>query len=169
MSEQDSTPSPETGEGEVTETPGTQERQGDSDAPLGEAGKKALTAEREARKQAEKAAAQYKKQLEEAAQSQMSDLERAQAEAKTAVERAEAAERDVLRYRIAAAHGITEGDADLFLTGADEDTMTAQAARYTELNQAPTTPRPDPSQGAKGTTQPASTADAFAEVFGGRI
>src|SRR5690625_1341850 len=119
--------------------------QGDSgEEVLGDAGKKALTKEREARKQAERQAAAYKKKLDDAAKANMSDLERAQAEAKAASERAEAAERDVLRYRIAAKHGISDADADLFLTGSDEETMAAQAARYAELNNTPTTPRPDP-------------------------
>lgn len=143
--------------------------QGDSGEVLGDAGKKALVAEREARKEAERQAAAYKKQLDDAAKANMSDLERAQAEAKSASERAAAAERDVLRYRIAAKHGITDADADLFLTGSDEETMTAQAARYAELNQTPTTPRPDPSQGAKGTQQSTSPAQAFAAAFKGRI
>lgn len=143
--------------------------QGDSGEVLGEAGKKALTAEREARKQAERQAAEYKKQLDDAAKANMSDLERAQAEAKAASERAAAAERDVQRYRIAAKHGISDADADLFLTGADEAAMTAQAERYAELNNTPTTPRPDPSQGSKDTQQTTSPAQAFAAAFKGRV
>lgn len=165
------TETPETAENaETSENPAEPETsQSESDEQLGESGKKALIDERKARKAAERSAAELKKQLDETATAQMSDLERAQSEAKTAVERAEKAERDVLRYRIAAEHGISSADADLFLTGSDEETMSAQAVRYTELNQAPTTPRPDPSQGAKGTNQATSPADAFAAAFGGRI
>jgi len=135
--------------------------QGDPGEALGDAGKKALVAEREARKQAERQAAEYKKQLDDAAKANMSDLERAQAEAKAAAERAAAAERDVQRYRIAAKHGISDADADLFLTGADEAAMTAQAERYAELNKTPTVPRPDPSQGAKGESPSVSPEREF--------
>lgn len=37
-----------------------------------------------------------------------------------------------LRFRIAAAHGISSEDAELFLTGSDEDSLTRQAKRLTE-------------------------------------
>lgn len=39
------------------------------------------------------------------------------------------AQRDALASRIAAKHGITPDDADLFLTASDEETLTAQAER----------------------------------------
>lgn len=144
--------------------------QGDSgEEVLGDAGKKALIKEREARKQAERQAAAFKKQLDDAAKANMSDLERAQADAEAAQERAAAAERDVQRYRIAAKHGISDADADLFLTGADEAAMTAQAERYAELNKTPATPRPDPSQGAKDEPKSTSPAQSFAAAFKGRI
>lgn len=38
-------------------------------------------------------------------------------------------QRDALASRIAAQHGIAPEDADLFLTGSDEETLTAQAQR----------------------------------------
>lgn len=41
----------------------------------------------------------------------------------------EQANREALRRRVQAAHGISDEDADLFLTGADEDSLTAQATR----------------------------------------
>ena len=51
----------------------------------------------------------------------------------------EAANREALRRRVQAAHGISDEDADLFLTGTDEDSLTAQAkrlaARETERKQ----------------------------------
>ena len=40
--------------------------------------------------------------------------------------------REALRRRVQAAHGIADEDADLFLTGTDEDTLTAQAKRLAE-------------------------------------
>ena len=41
----------------------------------------------------------------------------------------EAANREALRRRVQAAHGISDEDADLFLTGTDEESLTAQAKR----------------------------------------
>ena len=59
--------------------------------------------------------------------------------AKTAEERIAALEeqiaasqREALRRRVQAAHGISDEDADLFLTAADEDTLTAQAKRLAD-------------------------------------
>ena len=42
------------------------------------------------------------------------------------------AKAEALRLRIANKHGITEEDADLFLTGTDEERLTAQAKRLSE-------------------------------------
>lgn len=41
----------------------------------------------------------------------------------------ESARTEALRLRIATKHGITDEDADLFLTGSDEETLTKQAER----------------------------------------
>lgn len=41
----------------------------------------------------------------------------------------EQAQRETLRRRVQAAHGIADEDADLFLSGDDEETLTAQAER----------------------------------------
>ena len=65
---------------------------------------------------------------------------RAKAEgAKTAEERIAALEqeiqttkREALRRRVQAAHGISDEDADLFLTGTDEGTLAAQAKRLAD-------------------------------------
>ena len=40
--------------------------------------------------------------------------------------------REALKRRVQAAHGIADEDADLFLTGTDEETLTAQAKRLAE-------------------------------------
>ena len=64
------------------------------------------------------------------------DLKVKAGEKATADERIAALEREVettrreaLRRRVQAAHGINDEDADLFLTGTDETTLTAQAQR----------------------------------------
>ena len=135
--------------------------QGDPVEALGEPGKKALAAEREARKAAEKSAADLAAKLKEIEAAQMSDLERAQAAAKEYQEAAAKASSEALRWRIAAKHGISDEDAEVFLTGADEDTLTRQAERLSALSTAggPPTPKPDATQGARGNTlDPVATA-----------
>ncbi len=52
------------------------------------------------------------------------------ADAKTAAERErDEARAESLRWRVAAKHGISDEDAELFLTGTDEETLTKQAER----------------------------------------
>lgn len=149
--------------------PAGENPQGDPvDKPLGENGEKALKAEREARAAAEKQAAALQKQIDEIEAAKLSDLERAQkeaADAKVAVEKAQA---EALRFRIAAQHSISDEDADLFLTGADEDTLQRQAARLVERTPVDSTagPRADLSQGSRGSTS-ASTAELFAQAVEG--
>lgn len=142
-----------------------------ADAPLGEAGKKALAAEREARKAAEKAAAEYQARIKELEAAQMSDLERAQAAAKEAQEAAVKATTEALRWKVAAEFQIAAEDAEVFLTGSDEESIRKQAQRLAELaaSKGPTVPKPDPSQGAKGTPPPATPAQKFAAAFEGRL
>lgn len=118
-----------------------------SDEPLGEGGKKALAAERKARTEAEKREADLKARLDKIEAANMSDLERAQKEAADAKDVAAKATAEALRFRVAAQHGISDEDAELFLTGTDNETLSRQAQRLTERT--PTTPRPDPSQGAQ--------------------
>jgi len=136
---------------EPTEDP--QATQGDpaADEPLGEPGKKALDAEREARKAAEKQAAEFKAQIDAINQANETAIEKAQREAKEAQELASKATADALRFRVAAKHGISDEDADLFLTGTDTETLERQAARLVERTPDTTTPapRPDLSQGGK--------------------
>lgn len=99
-----------------------------------------------------------------------SEAERLAEEANTARSEAEAARAELLRYRVAASHGITDADdIDLFLTGKDEETLTKQAERLaarSEDSARPRPPRPDPNQGRPG-SGPASTADLFAAAVEG--
>lgn len=138
MSETSSTPA-----GEVAaETPEVNE-------PLGDGGKKALEAERAAAKAATARVNELQKQLDAINQANETALEKAQREADEARTEATAAKSDALRFRVAAAHGISSEDADLFLTGSDEETLQKQAARLAERTPA-TSLKPDPSQGGSG-------------------
>lgn len=74
--------------------------------------------------------------LDAIAAEQMSDLEKAQKATEDAIAAAAAKDADIakahadaLRWRTAAKHGISDEDAELFLTGADEETLTKQAER----------------------------------------
>ena len=78
-------------------------------------------------------------QRERAKYADYDDLKAKAAGAQTAEERIgalekeiEATRREALRRRVQAAHGISDEDADLFLTGSDEDTLTAQAKRLAD-------------------------------------
>src|SRR5689334_18950764 len=96
--------------------------QGDP-AELGDAGKKALAAEREARKAAEKSATDLKAQLDQLSRANESAVEKATREAAEAKELVQKATLEALRFRVAAKHGISDEDADLFLHGADAETL----------------------------------------------
>lgn len=143
--------------------------QGDGD--LGDAGKAALKAIREekaaeakARKAAEDKAAELETELAKIRDKDLSDVDRARKELEQARRDVDAARRDALRFRVAAKHGISEDDAALFLTASDEAGISAQAERFAAATKAaadtaaaaaeaaagPKTPRPDPSQGARG-------------------
>jgi hypothetical protein len=144
-----------------TEPESTTQGEPAEDETLGEGGKKALKAEREARTKAERQAAELQAKLDKIEAANMSDLERAQKEAADAKEAAAKATTDALRFRIAAQHGISDEDAELFLTGEDADTLTKQATRLKERT--PTSPKPDPTQGAQHAT--ALNGDGLTEAL----
>lgn len=121
---------PEEATQEEIEIEPTEEPQGEP--ALEDAGKKALTAERRARAAAEKEAKALKARIEEFEAEKLSKEEKSAKEAADARSEAEQARAEALRWRIAARHGISDEDAELFLTGSDEETLTRQAERLTE-------------------------------------
>jgi hypothetical protein len=152
------------------ETEPTNEQQSES-APadqLGEGGQKALKAERARANAAEKAASDLKAQLDKINQANESAVEKAQRELKDAQDLAARATAEAIRLRVAAKHGISDEDADLFLTATDEESLTRQAERLAARNadaNSPRAPKPDANQGRPGAGGPKSTADSFAEFF----
>ena len=78
-----------------------------------------------------------------------------------------AAERTALVSRVQAEHGISSEDAELFLTGTDEATLTAQAARLAERTQAAAPVVP--SEGTPATNEASSSPEAafLRELFDG--
>jgi hypothetical protein len=85
---------------------------------------KAREQEKRAKENAEAA-----KRLAEFEAANKSEIEKAN-DAKAAAEKAAAeAKAEALRWKVAAKFGISDEDADLFLTGTDEETLTKQAER----------------------------------------
>lgn len=104
------------------------------------------------------------KRLAELEDAQKSEQERLAERLQTAEQAAMQAKAEAARYRIAARHGITEDDAQLFLTGTDEETLARQAEAFAARVSKPSTPRPDPNAGVRGSTGELSHADVFANL-----
>ena len=138
------------------------------DATLGEGGKKALKAEREARTAAERQAAELRAKLDAIESANMTELERAQkaaADAKAELERVPQMVADQLRGYLQGIHGISDEDAELYLTSSDPATLLKQAAGIAARaeTQAATAPKPDLTQGAQ--SAPALNSDALTEAL----
>lgn len=118
----DTTPEPNEPEVQQPAEPGV-------DEPLGENGLKALQAERDRARDLERQLKAANDQLAQIERSNETAIEKAQREANEAQEAAAKATAEALRLRVAAKHGISDEDADLFLTGSDEQTLTRQAER----------------------------------------
>ena len=77
--------------------------------------------------------AKAREELDTIKAAQLSKEEREAQEKADAVRERDEARQEALRWRIAAKHGISDEDAQLFLTGTDEESLTRQAARFVEL------------------------------------
>jgi len=133
-------------------------------ADLGDAGQKAIKAERDARKAAERSNAELQAKLKEFEDSKLSELERANNAAAEAAAELARLRHENIRATVALAKGVP---ADLieFLTGDTEEEVAAKADILLARLNTPGTPKPDPSQGAKGTPISGSTGDQFAKFF----
>lgn len=112
------------------------------------------------------------KELDVIKQSQMSELERAQATANELKSEADKARAEALRWRIAAKHGISDEDAETFLTANDEEGLSRQAERLAALaaprSEGPATPKPDRTQGGQGSPL-ALNSDGLEEALRSRL
>jgi hypothetical protein len=70
--------------------------------------------------------------LNDIEQANLSELEKANGRITTAESERDTAKAEALRLRTAVTHGISLEDADLFLTGTDEETLAAQAKRLSD-------------------------------------
>lgn len=150
MSEAPPTPTP-TPTPQPTPTPG--------DEPLGDAGKKALEAERDARKAAEQSLTAlrtefdtFRTALTEAVGIKPKKGEEGDALAQVQQQLA-SMQRENAVFRLAAENGITDkDDIDLLRSATDEQAMTKLAGRLAAQNAAtatPGVPKPDATQGGK--------------------
>ena len=139
---------------------------GGEDEKLGEAGMKALRAEREAHRKAKADLAALQKQIDDA---QKTEAERASDALREAQEAATKAQREALRYRVAATK--TGGELKRALTlaerlvGDTEEELAADLDKLlAELGAATPPPpgmKPDPSAGRSGDITPRSLAEAL--------
>jgi len=97
-------------------------------------------------------------ELDELKKANLSNEEKLAAELGEVAQRAARAEAEALRWRIAAKHGISDEDAELFLTGSDEETLARQAERFKELAVKPSKGTVVPGVGNQPNT-PASIAE----------
>lgn len=155
-----------TGTAEVTLTPTTAETEPDAPKPTETVDfwkQKAREQEKRAKENSDAA-----KRLAELEDAQKSELQRQADATEAAKSEAVEARAEALRYRIASKHGISEDDAETFLTGTDEESLTRQAERLSALSNDTTHtsgPRPDLSQGAKGTGAGSSPEQDFARFL----
>lgn len=129
------------------------------DEKLGEAGLKALQAERDARKQAEDQLKAIQKQIDDAKKTAEEKAAEALQEAqKAATENATKA----LRYEVAAEKGLPLALASR-LTGSTKEELLADADTLKSLIPAgaPGAPKPDPSVGNTGDVKPKNLKDAI--------
>lgn len=133
--------------------------QSDSETPtLSDPGKKAIAEERRRAAQAEKTAKALQARLDAIEAENLTREEKALKERDEAAQRATQAEAEALKWKIAARNGISDEDADLFLTGSDEETLSKQAERFKELSSKPTKGNVVPGVGNQPNT-PASIAE----------
>ncbi|MFB8368578.1 hypothetical protein ACFC25_04350 [Pseudarthrobacter sp. NPDC055928] len=151
-------------EDNTTTADASEDAEGTDTPDLGDAGQKAIKAERDARKAAERTAADLAAKLKNIEDASLSDLERAQSAAAEAAQELAALRIENVRNRVALTKGVP---ADLieFLTGSTEEEVAAKADILIARLNTSGTPKPDPSQGAKGSTTKKSTGDMFEDFF----
>ena len=117
---------------QTTETPQAEEPQEGEDAKTFDAAYVKRLRDEAAKYRTEaKANADAAKRLADIEEATKSDQQK-QAERLAELERdAQAARAEALRYRVAAKFQVSDEDAELFLTGTDEETLTKQAERLT--------------------------------------
>jgi hypothetical protein len=103
-------------------------------------------------------------------QAQMSDAERTAARLEQMERETQAARTEALRFRIATRHGISDEDAELYLTATDEETLERQAKGLADRSaQTTARPRADADQGARPQTPPALNSNALEQALAKKL
>ena len=102
--------------------------------------------------------------FDELEQAKKSEVERAEDKAAEAERERDTALADAMRWKVAAKHGVSDEDAELFLTANDEETLIRQAERL--AGRASTAPRV-PREGTNTTSpKPDETREFARSLFG---
>lgn len=152
-----------TAEAAVTETEAADQQQADNEPKPTETvdfwKQKAREQEKRAKENATAA-----KRLAEIEEAQKSEAEKMADRIAQLEGEAEQARRDALRFKVASKYGIGDEDADLFLTGVDEETLTRQAERLAAReDERKKQGNRVPDEGRANTTAKGSKGQAFAE------
>jgi uncharacterized protein (DUF885 family) len=113
-----------------------------------------------------KANADAAKRLKEIEDRDLSELQKAQRDREEALTRLQEIEREALRNRVALAKGLP-AEIAATLNGSNEEELAAHADRLIawRSNLPPTTPRPDPGQGARPTTPELEAEQEYLKFF----
>jgi hypothetical protein len=150
---------------ETPETPETPEVDG-----LGDAGKRAIQSERRRADSFEKQLKAFRAEAQSKADAELSELERVKKENAELLSNKASADLATIRLQVALEKGLTSKDAAR-LQGTDYETLSADAEDFVESlaernsGNKQTSPKPDPSQGAKGSGGAATPARQFADAF----
>jgi hypothetical protein len=142
------------------------------DGQLGDAGKKAITAERQRAKAAERERDALVAKLKEIEDAGKSDAEKTAERLAAAEKKAAESELRALRAEVAAEKGLTPAQAKR-LVGSTRDELVADADELLSTfggqgqGQRSGAPKPDPSQGSKGTPTPVRPSSLGAAVAAG--
>lgn len=162
MAEQDST-TDSTDTGTTDTAPAATD--GTRTPDLGEAGKKALDAERTARRAAEKQSRDLAAQLKTLSDSGKTEMERVTARLDAAEKHAADSAQEAMRLRVGAEHKLPK-EITARLRGDTEEEMTADAAVLAELVRQRARPGGDVDQGQRGNAPKQTPAQEFAALFG---
>lgn len=123
---------------------------------------------RAALKKANKEAEQSRLKLREAEERDLSEMEKIQRRAEKAENDLADLQSNTLKQRVALEKGLPASLVGR-LQGSTEEELAADADELLTLVKAPTTPKPDPSQGARGGDPNTTTADQFAAALSGEF
>lgn len=165
MADETPTTPPATGETTPPATPPAAPTEQKPEDTLGDAGKRALDAEREARKAAEKAAREAQAKVKQYEDAGKSELEKAQTTAADAAKDAETARGELARLRAALKAGLDPELADR-LKGSTPDELAADAASLAEKFGKAATGSATPPGSFDGGAQPPTPKKSLSEQIG---